>query len=536
MAATLPLALRRRGNTSSGRPATPPSASPACPALLVDESVLIHLERVNVALNGTRVLHDITWTLRRGENWAVFGPNGAGKSTFLRLLRGEIWPAPVDGGMRIYAFDRRPTQSPIGVKQRMALVSAEQQQRYLRVHARKYGDDFGPRMTVRQIVFTGLLDGELVTRKPTPSEAARVTEVMREVGIEALADCPLDKLSQGQLRKALIARAVVARPDVLILDEVGVGLDAHSRRDLLHMIQRIAGQGTQILMTTHRRDELIPAITHVMELRHGRITAQERRNPLSTHRQSAPPHFRPIADSQARDARPFLINIIHANVAPDEGTQIVLHDVNWRMNEGEHWMIVGDNGVGKSTLLRLILGELWPAHGGRIERFGRSNFDSVWEIKKRIGYVSCEFQARYAADLTTEQVIASGFFASIGWLQPLTRTQRKRVNEIIARFDLQPLAKRSILEMSYGQARKVLIARALVNSPRLLILDEVFDGLDQQFRAELAGLLEEASREAGIILVTHHEDDCLPFITHRMVIRQGRIVAQEERVRTPVAP
>ncbi|BCX02749.1 MAG: molybdate ABC transporter ATP-binding protein ModF [Candidatus Roseilinea sp.] len=493
---------------------------------------LIRLEHVNVALNGAHVLHDITWSLRRGENWAVLGPNGAGKSTFLRLLRGEVWPAPVNGGVRTYAFDGRPTPSPIGVKQRMAIVSAEQQQRYLRAHTRKYGDDFSPRITVREIVFTGLLDSELVTRNPTPAEAARVAQVMRDVGIAALADVPLDKLSQGQLRKALIARAVVGRPEVLILDEVGVGLDAHSRRALLDMIQRIAEQGMQVLMTTHRRDELIPAITHVMELKHGRITAETHRGGTAHRKLSEPPQFRPISNSRLREAQPFLINIEHADVALDDGAQIVLRDVNWRMNAGEHWMIVGDNGVGKSTLLRLILGELWPAHGGKIERFARSGFDNVWEIKKRIGYVSCEFQAHYAADLTTEQVIASGFFASVGWLQPLNRAQRRRVKEVIERFDLQALAKRSILEMSYGQARKVLTARALVNAPRLLILDEVFDGLDAQFRAELADILEDVSRDAGIILVSHHEDDCLPCITHRMKIAQGRITVQEERVRT----
>lgn len=103
---------------------------------------LISLAHVNVALNGHRVLHDISWELRCSENWALFGHNGAGKSTLLRLLRGEIWPAPIDGGARIYNFAGKPTESPIGIQQRMAVVSAEQQQRYQRVHGRKYGDDF----------------------------------------------------------------------------------------------------------------------------------------------------------------------------------------------------------------------------------------------------------------------------------------------------------------------------------------------------------------------------------------------------------
>jgi ABC-type molybdenum transport system ATPase subunit/photorepair protein PhrA len=233
------------------------------------------------------------------------------------------------------------------------------------------------------------------------------------------------------------------------------------------------------------------------------------------------------------------------------------------MNEGEHWMISGDNGVGKSTLLKLILGELWPAQGGSIKRFsrdpssprssvpaprersrgskdasrnagqdpgGRGDFKNVWEIKKRIGYVSADFQARYFVDLTTEQVIATGFSASVGWLQRTTKAQDKRVQDMITLFDLRPLAKRSILQMSYGQARKVLVARALVASPRVVILDEVFDGLDAHFRAELAAILQDISHRTGLIFVSHHEAECLPCITHRLCIEKGRIIAQEQRL------
>jgi molybdate transport system ATP-binding protein len=515
-----------------------------------DLQSLIALQNVNVALNGHRVLHGISWELQRGENWAFFGHNGAGKSTLLRLLRGEIWPAPVDGGTRIYNFNGKPTESPIGIQQRMAIVSAEQQQRYLRVHGRKYGDDFSPRITAREIVFTGILGSELVTRKAKPAELKKVAQVMRDAGIDDLADAPFDKLSQGQLRKVLIARALAGEPDVLILDEVGVGLDAHSRHALLEMIQRVASpaptsnlsppgegskRGVQILMTTHRRDELIPAITYVMELKGGHITSVRRLAHDDGQRAGVMRHASWTAvnpQSKIRNEKseiPFLINIQNANVALDEGAKVVLHDVNWRMNAGEHWMILGDNGVGKSTLLKLIMGDLWPAHGGSIERFNQHDFRNVWEIKRRIGYVSAELQARYHADLTAEQVIATGFNASVGWLQRITKAQQQRVQDMIDLFDLRPLAKRSILEMSYGQARKVLTARAMVNAPALLILDEVFDGLDAQFRGELAEIIEATAKQAGVILVTHHEADVLPCITHRMMIEKGRIVRQEQR-------
>ncbi len=515
---------------------------------MVERDALIRLDDVNVALNGHPVLHHISWELKRGENWAVLGPNGAGKSTFLRLLRGEVWPAPVDGGTRTYCFDGKATESAIGIKRRMMVVSAELQQRYVRAYQRKYGDEFGGGLTVHDIVFTGLLDSELVTRKPKPSEKRRVVQMMQQVGIAELAEMPFDKLSQGQLRKVLIARAVIGEPDVLILDEVGVGLDKQSRLQLLALVQRVAEGGTQVLMTTHRRDELIPAITRVLELRRGRVselgslhaehaerqgTQKENKSHSAPSAPQRPLRFKNVTQQRTKDdSQPFHINICNASVALDEGAKVVLHDVNWRMNVGEHWMIVGDNGVGKSTLLKLLLGELWPSAGGSIERFGQRDFNNVWEIKKQIGFVSAEFQTRYFVDLPAAKVIASGFFASVGWLQPTTKAQDKRVHEVIDLLGLQDLAQRSILQMSYGQARKVLVARALVNKPRLLILDEVFDGLDAQFRAELSEIFEAlATQGTGIILVSHHDGDMLGCITHRMKIEGGRVVAQEEHVR-----
>lgn len=501
--------------------ATPSSVSSA-------GSPVVRLERVHVMLEGRWVLHNITWALHRGEHWAVLGPNGAGKSTFLRLVRGEIWPAP-NSGKREYAFDGKPTRSPIGATQRMALVSAEQQQRYLRL-ARRHGDDFGARMTTAQLVFTGLLGTEVITRTPTPSEWAAVLRALEQVGIVHLADAPFDRLSQGQLRRALIARAIIRQPDVLLLDEIGVGLDARTRHALLDVLQQLAAQGTQLVITTHRPHEIPAAVNRTLELREGRIAR------IGTHvvpppRTRSPQReaWQPLDDA-ARDSQPFVIKLTNVGAAPDSGEPLVLHDLTWRINAGEHWLLVGDNGVGKSTLLRLILGEIAPARG-TIERFNGAPLRNVWAIKQRIGYVSCEFQARYAVDLTAEQVIASGFFASVGWLQPLTRAQRQRVHAVIEQLGLQALARRSLLAMSYGQARKVLLARALVNQPQLLILDEALDGLDASTRAELAALLTALAQHTTLLMVSHHAEDVLPCITHRAVLAEGQIVAQAQRAK-----
>lgn len=127
----------------------------------------------------------------------------------------------------------------------------------------------------------------------------------------------------------------------------------------------------------------------------------------------------------------------------------------------------------------------------------------------------------------------TGFYSSIGWLQNTTPAQRERADELIEQFNLQALAKRNLLQMSYGQARKVLIARALVNRPRLMLLDEPFDGLDVDFKAELSEIFNAATQhnnhthsQTNLILVSHYETDTLACITHGMQLERGRIVAQ----------
>ena len=519
----------------SSRPRNRPASSANPP--------LIALEHVNVDLGGARVLHDITWSLEAGRHWAVLGANGAGKSTFLRLLRGEIWPAPVGGGVRRYCLDGTLTESPIGVRLHVALVSAEQQTRYMRTDWQ---------MKCWQVAFTGLFDGDLIYHHPQPEQLEQVRTSMAALEIEALWDADFHKLSQGQLRRVLIARALVRRPRVLICDEIGVGLDRASRHTLLGTVERAAYGGVQILMTSHRREELLDVITDQLELVGGRLSSgkgsgkssgksaeievrdskfEVRSAEISAEMEVRDSEFEVRSaeisartntlDSKVQTSN-FLLDLQNVTVALDEGATVVLRDVTWRMNEGEHWMLLGDNGAGKTSLLRLIMGDLWPAEGGCIHRFGERGFTDVWKIKRQIGYVSQELQARYHHDITARQVVGTGFTASVGWLSRLELEQEQRVDEVLAELGLTALAERSLQQMSYGQVRKVLVARALVHRPRLLILDEVFDGLDAHFRAELRTLFERLSATTGILLVSHHDDDTLPCITHRLRIEGGR--------------
>ena len=491
---------------------------------IAPSSPLVELKRVAVAYGGNRVLHEIDWTLNPGENWAIVGPNGSGKSTLLKVICGEVWPTPVAGGVRTYGFGDSATPSPIGIQQHVALVSAEQQTKYQR-------SDWN--LAVWQVVYTGLRGTDLIYGVPEPEDRQRVLDMMALFGIELCADVPFKVLSQGNLRKVLLARAMIRRPKVLICDEIGVGLDPPTRTELFERIQQSALSGTQVIMVSHRHEDWIDAITHVLELRNGRILSA---GPIAEVRRSRLPGTSSFAMSvgsrtehvvRGNMDREPVIELVNADVAVDAGRIVVLRDISWTVHRGDHWFITGPNGAGKTTLLKLLLGEWHVSQGGSLVRFGDRTLRSVWEIKKNIGYVSPEFQSRYSVGLSAREVVATGYSASVGWLQQTTQAQQNRVSELIDLFGLAELGDRSILEMSYGQARKVLIARAMVTQPRLLLLDEVFDGLDAEFRASVGRVLAEHAASTTVVLVSHYEEDCLDFMTHRLRLLKGVVAATE---------
>ncbi len=485
---------------------------------------LIQLENVDVVLDGQTILRGVNWRLRPGEHWAVLGGNGAGKSTFLRLVRGELWPAP-GRGRRIYRFDGDEQTTAVGVRERIGSVSPELQQRYLQQEWR---------LTGLQVVLSGFFNTDYVHQRPDARQRARAVALARRLGVENLLRRNAQELSTGELRKLLIARALAGRPQVLICDELCDGLDARSRAQLLTMLEVVARGGTPLLYTTHRRQELIPAITHVLLLERGRVVKRGR---FLERDGSAVPagrkELRVSATAIACKPSSVLIHIRDANVFLNR--KKVLRVVNWEMRAAQNWVVFGPNGAGKTTLLKLIFGDVQPAAGGVVRRFDLTAKNSVWDWKRRIGWISPDFQANYRADVTGADVIASGFFSSVGLMDKVTRRHRERVRTLMVTFGAGVLAEKRALRMSYGEFRRVLLLRALVNEPEILICDEPFDGLDATAKAEFALTLELVSRKGTrLIVVTHHLDDLPRCLTHGLLLEGGRVVCQGslEAVRT----
>ncbi len=463
----------------------------------VAHAALVELTRASVSLRGRRVLHDVTWTVRGGERWIVTGANGSGKSTLLRLVRGDVWPD--DDATRSYPFSGAGV---LGAREAFAYISPERQERHQRL-------ELG--LTVRAVVASGLFDADYLARQLTRDDERFVDELLDRFGLAPQADRPVRTRSHGTTRRVLIARALARRPRALLLDECTSGLDSQARRELLEALENV-GPKTAIVHASHRAAHL-SANAMRLHLSGGRVV-----EPRVANRTWALPVAPP---ARASSTRPALLRLDRADVVLDGAP--VLHDLRWELRAGEHWRITGPNGSGKSTLARVIAGTVAVAHGGTIERNGIKPPFLVADLKARIVLLSDEAQTAYDWNATVADVVASGFFASIGLFAALDARQRARVGKLLERFELGGLAGRHLLELSFGERRRALLARACVRDPEIFIADEAAEGLDPGARHAFFELLDAYAAQGTTLVVISHDDERPRAVTNELVLEAGRI-------------
>jgi molybdate transport system ATP-binding protein len=307
---------------------------------------------------------------------------------------------------------------------------------------------------------------------------------------------------------------------VLLLDEATNGLDAASRRAFLRSLVRAGRAGFAWVLSTHRAAERPPGITHAARIEGGRLLVA---GPVAAHaeRSSAAARAarprRKAATAAVRDAEPSLA-LDRVSVYRDG--RRVLGPLDWTVAAGEHWLVAGPNGAGKSTLLALLYGDFSPAVGGRLWRRGCAAGLPIAEWKREVGIVSPELQSVYAATAcTAEEIVVSGLHSSIGRDGPTLTTERAQARRWLARLDLDGLSARRARELSYGQLRRALLARALIAPRRLLLLDEPFDGLDADARLLVSREAARAARGGTqIVIATHHAEDVPAYVTRRLVL------------------
>ncbi len=485
--------------------------------------VLIDLNKVDVSLNNKRVLHSISWKLRKGEQWLFLGPNGSGKTTLLKLIRGYLWPTPGSRGKRLYYFSGETSESPIGLENKIAWVSSEQQQRYQRYEWNLSGED---------IILTGFWDTDFLYEKPDVTQVNLARQLIRKLKVQQLAKKYYDQMSEGELRIILIVRALISHPEVLIVEEFCNNLDSHARGELLAMIDRMKFTGTQIIMSAHRSEDILPSITHIAVLDIGRIIKMEMlremyKSGYFSERCPREENRKRVPLSRNRGKQQPLVCVRNADVYYHH--RKILSKIDWRVMTNENWAITGPNGSGKSSLLKLVYGDFSCALGGDISHFDAHGRIVVLEARRMMGLVSSSLQHAYKEAISVERAVASGYFASIGMNERITAGQGKRVLQILNQLKIEKLAKKNVQRLSFGQIRKVLIARAMVFKPRLLLLDEPLDGLDVSTREEINIILASlAAMGTSLVMVSHHEEDFPQNITHRMRLENGRIVERRK--------
>jgi molybdate transport system ATP-binding protein len=482
----------------------------------------IELRSVSLRLGRHRALRGVDFELNRGERWLLHGANGAGKTVLLKMLRGDLWPTPGGRATRSWSFaDGERDAEPLRAGTRIAYLGPERQDRYERHQSP---------LDVAQLVLTGYDDSDFPLQPPTPPQRRRIARLLAAVGLAGLHDRPFRSLSYGQRRRVLLARSLVRAPDVLLLDEALNGLDPHGRRAFLTALRRAVPPRTAWVLSTHRRADAPADVTHVAHMEEGRLVSA---GPVQGERQRGSGPVLAPAAAAARPARATqappsrrpggrapLLRLERARVHR-EGGPAVIGSFTWELRPGEHWRLRGRNGAGKSTLIALLHGDLWPADGGQLWREPRH----VDDWKRVTGLVSPELQARYAAtDCTVEEIVGSGFDSSIGLAAGLAPARRRRVRRELAAWNLATLAGRRPRELSYGQLRRTLAARAFLQPRRLLLLDEPYDGLDALHRARFAERLAAAVRRgATLVIATHHPEEVPGWVRNELVMGRGKV-------------
>ncbi|WP_414147213.1 molybdate ABC transporter ATP-binding protein ModF [Erwinia sp. BNK-24-b] len=460
-------------------------------------------------LSAARTLLLNELTIQAGASWAFVGANGSGKSSLARALAGELTAAK---GTLVNQFVR---PARLSLEQLQKLVSEEWQ--------RNNTDMLSP-----DEEDTGRTTAEIVQEEI--HDAARCQRLAELFGITALLDRRFKYLSTGETRKALLCQALMAEPDLLVLDEPFDGLDVASRANLAQVLAQLHQQGYTVVLVLNRFDDIPDFVEQVGVLAECELTHVGPREAILAealvaqlaHSENLQGMTLPEADdASAKHTLPAgapLIVLRDGVVSYND--RAILNHLDWTVNPGEHWQIVGPNGAGKSTLLSLVTGDHPQGYSNDLTLFGRrrGSGETIWDIKQHIGYVSSSLHLDYRVSSSVRNVILSGYFDSIGIYQAVSDRQQSLARQWLQVLGMSAVADAPFHSLSWGQQRLVLIARALVKHPALLILDEPLQGLDsinrQLVRRFVDVLIGEGATQ--LLFVSHHAEDAPQCITHRL--------------------
>lgn len=465
-----------------------------------------------------RMQEPVNLQIAKGEHVAIVGPNGAGKSLLVDTITGR-YPLL----MNEVVYDFSPSESKM-VCDNIKYITFRD----------SYGDSDATYYYQQRWNAHDIDDTPMVRDLLPEGKNKELKDALYDLfGIEAMLDKHIILLSSGELRKFQLTKTLLSGPRVLIMDNPFIGLDAKTR-DLLQVLLRKLTELTdlQVILVLSKTDDIPDFITHVIpvENRHcGRkITLRE----YLEFRPAVP--ARVLSDEKRRRilSLPYADNLYHAEHIVDlnkvsirYGDRTILKDLDWTVKCGEKWALSGDNGSGKSTLLSLVCADNPQSYACDITLFGkkRGSGESIWEIKRHIGYVSPEMHRAYLKNLPVIDIVASGLHDSIGLYKKMKEEERAVCEWWMDIFGIADLKDRNFLQLSSGEQRMALLARAFVKDPELLILDEPLHGLDMRNRRLVKDIIEAfcEREDKTMIMVTHYREELPSNITDSLYLKRN---------------
>lgn len=496
---------------------------------------ILELEGATFRVGDRLVFRQTHWRVEKGQSWAVIGENGSGKSLFAEALRGTL---PLTSGEVKW---RHAVSSEAGADG-VGLASFEARHAVLNgtvVQSRWNSIEADATMPVRdflayeQVMDVNPFEVTDVHAKAKPAYERKQGRAIGLFALKGLLDRAMIALSNGEHQRVQLARAWCRSSTLLVLDEPFQGLDVASRAQLTDVLGKVVLSRLPVLILSTRWDELPDWVTHVLHIERCQARESGRkadvlrclRQPIQKTTRSSAGLRLPAADEAQTSNSPEPI-IQLQNVTVGYGGKQVLRNLSWSIWRNESWALLGPNGSGKSTLLSLLLGDHPQSYSNSVRVFGnlRGEGQSIWELKRQIGWVSPELQIHFPEDLSCREVVASGFNEAAGVFERLSRGQCRATHEWLAALGFAERAADRFRSLSEGEQRLLLLARALVKRPKLLLLDEPCQGLDFRGRSDVNSTIERLLEQHRLtcVYVTHREGEIPGAIRRVMRLRDGR--------------
>lgn len=444
-----------------------------------------------------------------GKVTAVVGRNGSGKTRYIDQLRKKL----ASDRVRYIAFTDSYGVNVDG-------------QYYLQLRWNQHDIDHETPTVGELLQRSYLLTGE------DTAERRQMKEHLYELfHMDTFLDKYIITLSSGELRKFQLTKTLFANPQLLIMDNPFIGLDAETRDQLKELLLLLAEQrDMEIMLVLSKTDDIPEFVTKILEISEN--TEYSSPSDYYAHQEPVPPHVLPKDKQEAILNLPYhdndydcqrVVDMHHVSIRYGERT--ILNDLDWTVMNGDRWALSGQNGSGKSTLLSLVCADNPQSYACDITLFDRprGSGESIWDIKRHIGYVSPEMHRSYKRNLPSIRIVASGLMDSIGLYAIPDAKDYDRCRWWLDIFGIGHLADRPFLQLSSGEQRLVLLARAFVKDPQLLILDEPLHGLDLWNRRLVKDVIETfcQRRNKTMIMVTHYQEELPSVITQQKFLARN---------------